>query len=123
MDYDKRKQYSKKYLLKLRDPRWLAKREEILERDNWKCSDCGRKKDDITLQVHHIEYEKDIDPWDYPNENLITLCIECHFKETIDEEVLKFYLKHFFPAKLTKRFEKYLREQAIHALINGGHLL
>lgn len=31
--------------------------------------------------MHHLYYEKDQDPWDYPDESLITLCEECHQEE------------------------------------------
>ena len=58
----------------LRDPRWKAKRLEILERDGYKCTSCGSK---YRLSVHHDIYD-DINPWEYENENLKTLCTNCH---------------------------------------------
>lgn len=69
----------KKYSEKLKDPRWQKKRLKILERDDWKCQTCGDPKE--TLHVHHLYYEKDRDPWDYPDESLITLCADCHAEE------------------------------------------
>lgn len=59
----------------LQDPRWKAKREEILERDGHKCTNCRCTSG---LQVHHIVYEGDIAPWEYKDEDLITLCSGCH---------------------------------------------
>jgi hypothetical protein len=68
------------YSDKLKNPRWQKKRLEILERDNYICQFCGH--DDFTLVVHHKYYDKTIEPWDYPNEALITLCEYCHKDET-----------------------------------------
>lgn len=66
------------YKEKLLDPRWQKKRLEVLESDYWSCRACESKTG--TLHVHHLWYEKDCDPWDYPNECLITLCDKCHEK-------------------------------------------
>lgn len=63
------------YAAKLRDPRWQRKRLEILQRDNWTCRHCNAK--DKPLQVHHAIYLR-IDPWEYPDHLLQTLCDECH---------------------------------------------
>lgn len=66
----------KNYKEKLLDPRWQRKRLEIFERDEWMCTGCIRG--DKTLHVHHLDYLPNRDPWDYPNEYLITLCEDCH---------------------------------------------
>lgn len=66
------------YSKKLKDPRWQKKRLKILERDNFKCADC--EDEDSTLNIHHIAYHKE--PWDCPDELLITLCENCHEEET-----------------------------------------
>jgi hypothetical protein len=71
-----------KYSDKFKDPRWQKKRLEILERDEWMCCFCSCTEK--TLHVHHRWYEKDTDPWDYPNKCLVTLCEECHEIETSD---------------------------------------
>ena len=68
-----------KYSEKLKDPRWQKKRLEIFERDEWFCRKCGDDK--ATLAVHHLFYRPNTDPWDYPNEDLLTLCEECHSEE------------------------------------------
>lgn len=65
-----------KYSELLKDPRWLEKRESILERDNYKCQDCLCKGSE--LHVHHKKYIDGRMPWEYPNELLITLCGSCH---------------------------------------------
>lgn len=64
----------------LYDPRWLNKRRDILIRDKFKCQNCGYAK---KLIVHHKQYHFSknqdfyIDPWDYPDYLLITLCRRC----------------------------------------------
>lgn len=41
------------YKEQLTDGRWLRKKNEILERDNYTCQRCGATSN---LQVHHKEY-------------------------------------------------------------------
>ena len=60
----------------LRDPRWQKKRLEIMERDDFMCVHCCDDKS--TLNVHHCFYKYGRNPWDYPNNALITVCEECH---------------------------------------------
>jgi 5-methylcytosine-specific restriction endonuclease McrA len=64
------------YYEKLKDPRWQKKRLEIMERDRWKCKKCGNKEN--TLNVHHIAYFKNYEPWEVPDGFLITFCEQCH---------------------------------------------
>jgi len=71
------------YSDKLKDPRWQKKRLEILERDEWECTNCGDGKS--TLHIHHQYYEKATDPWDYPDYCYTTLCEICH-KEIADNK-------------------------------------
>jgi len=66
----------------LQDERWKEKRRKIISRDRCRCTWCGS---DSNLQVHHKYYEKFpnndfVDPWDYPDESLVTLCEKCHKK-------------------------------------------
>jgi len=56
---------------------WLKKREEILERDGYRCVKCGATK---LLQVHHKKYGDGM-PWEVPNSWLVTLCKGCHSLE------------------------------------------
>lgn len=63
------------YKDQLADARWQKKKYEILERDNYTCQKCGAKSN---LNVHHKSYSPNTLAWDYPNENLITLCDRCH---------------------------------------------
>ncbi len=72
---------SDSYQSKLQDPRWKAKKSSILERDGYRCAICGSTQN---LEVHHRQYHIFTDtgayrePWDYPEELLITLCHDCH---------------------------------------------
>lgn len=67
---------SESYSEKVKDPRWQKKRLHILARDEWMCPMCGNKE--FTLVVRHRRYLSDKEPWDYPNELLITLWEACH---------------------------------------------
>ena len=70
------------YSDKLKDPRWQKKRLEILNRDRFTCLACGDTKN--TLHVHHCYYVSKREPWDYPNESLLTFCAKCH--KGVDED-------------------------------------
>jgi hypothetical protein len=77
------------YLQKLKDPRWQKMRLKILERDKWTCQNCGETED--TLHVHHLTYRNGAEPWDYPEDQLQTLCEGCHEEESqyrAEEEAL-----------------------------------
>lgn len=47
-----------------------------MKRDKWMCKKCG--DDETTLNVHHKRYINGNDPWEYENNDLITLCEHCH---------------------------------------------
>ena len=61
----------------LKDGRWQRRRLEIMQRDDFKCRDCGTTDD---LNVHHIRYLAGRKPWEYDDGDLITLCGKCHKK-------------------------------------------
>jgi hypothetical protein len=65
----------KKFADKYKDARWKEKRRRIIERDCGICADCYGVG---LVHVHHLYYEYNKDPWDYPDDALITLCNECH---------------------------------------------
>lgn len=68
------------YASKLKDPRWQKRRLEIPSRDNFTCRLCGDKTTE--LHVHHAYYERGYEPWDYPDDMLITFCEPCHDQVT-----------------------------------------
>lgn len=63
------------------DARWKSKRQHILDRDQNRCVNCQGTE---TLQVHHRQYHFSqslnsfLNPWEYKDELLITLCKRCH---------------------------------------------
>jgi 5-methylcytosine-specific restriction endonuclease McrA len=77
---ERRRLNKQEYLEKLKDPRWQEKRLRVFERDCFTCQLCFSKTKE--LQVHHLYYEQNKDPWDYPLNAYITLCVDCHKSET-----------------------------------------
>jgi len=78
----------KSYSDLLKSPKWQKKRLEILQRDEFKCRSCT---DDLTtLHVHHLRYDRELLPWEYENEDLITLCETCHNAISSIEKMLKY---------------------------------
>ena len=84
---------------------WDAKRSHIMNRDNYTCQHCGRQFGQGThLQVHHKRYIIGLDPWEYNDTDLITLCEACHNDLHLQEEVPVYRLEgnhivgaHFTP--------------------------
>lgn len=65
------------YKSKLKNPLWQKKRLEIMQRDGFKCVICNNHNSE--LHVHHSFYDRNIDnPWEYPDETMITICDNCH---------------------------------------------
>jgi 5-methylcytosine-specific restriction endonuclease McrA len=65
--------------------RWSQKykdfRDEIFERDNYTCNDCGRKRkpgDRVVLNVHHKKSFSEYKELRFVKSNVVTLCKECH---------------------------------------------
>jgi hypothetical protein len=63
------------YSEKLRDERWQRKRQNVREKANYKCQDCGSQE---KLEVHHCYYKYGLEPWQYPIDSLRCLCSNCH---------------------------------------------
>lgn len=74
-------QQSNEYNQLLLRPEWRRKREVIITRDGNRCVNCGSANN---LQVHHRQYHRLIGtgsykkPWNYKDQYLITLCLDCH---------------------------------------------
>jgi hypothetical protein len=60
----------------LSSPHWQRKRLEIMQLDDWKCRACHNGE--RMLNVHHMSYERGRLPWEYPDNQLVTLCEDCH---------------------------------------------
>lgn len=78
----------KTYYEKLKDPRWQKKRLEIMERDGFQCQSCLNPRD--TLNVHHLLYENEKDPWEVDSRWLVTVCEPCHKQITENLERINF---------------------------------
>jgi 5-methylcytosine-specific restriction endonuclease McrA len=46
---------------------------QVLQRDGWRCQQCGSR---TNLEVHHLQFRSHLGT--DSEENLITLCRECH---------------------------------------------
>lgn len=64
------------YWQKLKDPRWQKKRLEVMQSKDFSCEICGDSES--TLDVHHKEYFKGFEPWEYEVNQLAVLCENCH---------------------------------------------
>ena len=62
-----------------RTRRWRILRAAILERDNWRCTDCGAGG---RLEVHHELRVKDHPEAAFDPDTLRALCPSCHTKRT-----------------------------------------
>lgn len=60
--------------------KWLAVREEVLERDNHKCIICGKP----ATQVHHIHLRSKRKDLMYEINNLVSLCDKHHDHQSVD---------------------------------------
>lgn len=72
------------YAEKLKDPRWIALRSRVLERDGFRCRCCQSPEN---LQIHHTRYQGE--PWEVEPKYLITLCESCHEKRTVIERQIR----------------------------------
>jgi hypothetical protein len=75
------------YSEKLRDPRWLRRRREILQRAQGLCEECF--VEGAALQVHHKSYRRGAEPWEYADDDLIALCGGCHADRHEIERIIK----------------------------------
>ena len=71
-------------------PRWRAVRKEVLERDGWRCQECGGPG---RLEVHHkVRLADGGEHFDLGN--LETLCRSCHqARLSVDPEVRAWKLR------------------------------
>lgn len=61
------------------DERWLDRANEIRRLDGYKCAMCGESN--VELHVHHLAYPpKPFHIWDATDDELVTLCKDCHRK-------------------------------------------
>ncbi len=82
------------YSEQLKSPMWQKKRLEIMKRDKFTCQDCGDTENQ--LQVHHKSYTYGKMVWEYDNDNLITLCEDCHSSITDIKKIIKLRIDYKF---------------------------
>ena len=62
---------------------WARARRAALDRDNWRCTKCGRAG---RLEVHHrTPLKEDPEQNPYALHGLAALCRSCHFKTTANQ--------------------------------------
>jgi hypothetical protein len=86
----------------LKHPFWQRKRIEILQRDNFTCTNCSDQLS--TLHIHHLYYTFGF-PWEYPNDALVTVCHLCHLKYEFIKELNKIILRlknDFTPSEISQ---------------------
>lgn len=83
---------SKTYWEKLQDPRWQKKRLEAMSEVGFRCELCYDNAS--TLNVHHKEYFKNREPWDYENNQLAVLCKNCHENLHLEFDLFKWIGSH-----------------------------
>lgn len=64
------------YYEKLKDPRWQKLRLKVMENADFHCQVCGDGSS--PLNVHHKEYFKGHEPWEYDDKHLVCMCESCH---------------------------------------------
>jgi len=77
----------KTYWEKLQDPRWQKLRLEAMSSNDFCCEICG--DGESTLNVHHKEYFKGKNPWEYDINQLAVLCASCHENHHSGTDLLK----------------------------------
>lgn len=75
------------YWEKLRDPQWQRLRLEAMQKANFTCELCMDSKS--PLNVHHKEYFKGHEPWEYEVAQLAVLCESCHESHHDEFNLLK----------------------------------
>lgn len=111
----------KTYGEKLKHPKWQMRRLEILSRDNATCQLCGDTETE--LQVHHKSYYGE--PWDAPNEALVTICKHCH---ALVEELKRIFsnilkIDFIFPKRVFKFVAPIKGTHIFSEVLDGNYLL
>lgn len=80
--YYRTSKYTYDYNVDIKDERWIAKSLLLRKNANYICERCGCKG---RVVVHHSYYLDGLHLWDYPDEALMVLCMNCHAMEHNNE--------------------------------------
>ncbi len=105
---------SNDYWKLLQSPKWQKKRLEKLNESNWECENCGAKN--IQLHVHHKQYFKGLDPWEYQNKQLEVLCDFCHKEMHEVAKCMKEILSYSTQYEILSLIVGYVDEEIIYDL-------
>lgn len=89
-----KRQVHESYRDLLKSYQWKERAEEIKRIHGYQCWNCGIDEHNGNLEVHHLGYRNNRDPWDYEDSELLPLCRMCHgnfhkFADDMWNEVLK----------------------------------
>jgi hypothetical protein len=70
----------KSYYELLKHPKWQEKRLRVMERAGFACEWC--EASEAALHVHHTRYRRGAKPWEYEDDELLCLCVDCHARAT-----------------------------------------
>ena len=68
-------------------PGWIERARQTKALDGYACQHCGSQ---YNLTVHHKRYDPYKEIWEYVDEDLITLCWDCHKAQHYDSAVDKY---------------------------------
>lgn len=108
--------YKQKYSEQIKSPKWQKRRLNILNRDNFTCQICGCTEK--TLHVHHTIYIPGRNIWEYEDNQLVTLCEDCHAEEhALSNFVSNFIFDLKYQGLTNFEIEAYL---GYHTSVAGG---
>lgn len=94
---------SPEYRSKYDDPRWQKMRLEIMQRDSFRCRDCGNSHN--KLNVHHCRYVRN--PWEVEPIFLLTLCESSHEKRQELENAAKLAMALIFAQSTPQQLKSF----------------
>ena len=66
-----------------------------------------------TLHVHHGYYAKGMAPWDYAEETLLTVCVDCHESAEVERQKLLYLSGQIARYAMFEEIDAYFRARAI----------
>lgn len=105
------------YRAKMKDPRWRVFRARLISDRNCRCQECGEVFEE-GLTIHHVDYLRGREPWEYPDDLVLVLCWDCHQgRQVNDEEALFEFARLLAQLKSQSVYEM---ARGIRNHVNGG---